>query len=417
MKKIFSYVSLFVMALAMTTGFASCSSDDNNDSNPSGDVSEKTAFLQTVTTQIVDATIHDTYKGLADSTELLASKISEMREAAKDHNVTQAQVDEACKLFLGARANYEKSEAFLLGAASQYNVDPHIDSWPLDIDALETAMNSPKIIAALDADGSDATAYGLLGQNVLGFHGIEFILFTKGQPRTAAQFNGTEKDEDHQALTCTGEEELIYAAAAAGDLRNACYILECGWNPESNSKHAAYLDDIEMNYTMSNGNSFGDDFKNAGKAGSSYATVLKAISAILVGDQGARGICDEVADSKIGKPFNGATDEDKAYIESPYSYNSITDFYDNITSIEDVWFGGMAKNRDTSKSLSAYFAKYHAAEGKAVEAAIAKAKEEINKMPHPFVLNRTAEQNGVAIKACKALSDALNAANTAMQND
>lgn len=416
MKKIFSYVSLFVMAMAMTASFASCSSDDDN-SGDNGGSSEKTAFLQTVTTQIVDATIKDTYKGLADSTELLANKIGEMREAAKTQSVTQEMVNDACKLFLGARANYEKSEAFLLGAASQYNVDPHIDSWPLDVDALETAMNSPKIIAALDADGSDATAYGLLGQNVLGFHGIEFILFTKGQPRSVDQFNGTTKDEDHAVLTCTGEEELIYAYAAAGDLRNACYILECGWNPTSTPAHAALLDSIESNYTMSNGNNFGDDFKNAGKAGSSFSTVISAISAILQGDQGARGICDEVGQSKIGKPFYGATDEDKAYIESPYSYNSITDFYDNITSIEDVWFGGMAKNRDTSKSLSAYFAKYHEAEGKAVEDAIAKAKAEILKMPHPFVLNRTDKQNGVAIEACKALSITLTNANNAIQND
>lgn len=423
MKKFFTFAFAFVTALAMTMCFTSCS-DDNND-DPDNTSSEKLELLNTITKQMVDATIYDTYKALADSAELLADQVSAMRESARTNSVTDAQVEKACELFKGARANYEKSEAFLLGAASQYNVDPHIDSWPLDKNALVNALNAKSIVDALDGEDGDAQAYGLLGQNALGFHGLEYILFKNGAARPASDFNGTftiyegvnGEDTGNILGTFEGEYTLIFAKAVAGDLRNNCYILECGWNPKSNTAHAGYLDELEMNYTMSNGNSFGDDYKNAGQAGSSYATALRALSAIMAGDQGARGICDEVADQKIGRPYAGTTEDDINYIESPYSYNSITDFYNNITSIEDVWYGGMAKNRDTAKSLSAYFTKYHATEGAAVEAAITKAKAEISKMPHPFVKNRQAAQVGVAIEACHALSDALNAANDAMLND
>jgi len=420
MKKFFTYAFAFAAALAMTTSFTSCSDDDDSTTN-----SEKVALLNEILTQTVDATIYDTYKALADSAKLLAEQVTVMREAAKNKAVTDVQVEKACELFKGARANYEKSEAFLLGAASQYNVDPHIDSWPLDKNALVNALSSTKIVEALDGEDGDAQAYGLLGQNALGFHGLEYILFKNGQPRPASDFNGTftiyegvdGEDTGNVLGTFNGEYTLIFAKAVAGDLRNNCYILECGWNPESNSSHAAYLDTLEMNYTMSNGNSFGEDFKTAGNAGSSYSTALKALSAIMAGDQGARGICDEVADQKIGRPYASTTEDDVNYIESPYSYNSITDFFNNITSIEDVWYGGMAKNRNTAKSLSAYFAKYHATEGAAVEEAIKTAKAEIDKMPRPFVKNRQADQVKVAIEACHALSDALNAANTAMLND
>jgi len=420
MKKFFTYAFAFAAALAMTTSFTSCSDDDDSTTN-----SEKVALLNEILTQTVDATVYDTYKALADSAELLAEQVTVMREAAKNKAVTDAQVAKACELFKGARANYEKSEAFLLGAASQYNVDPHIDSWPLDKNALVNALSSTKIVEALDGEDGDAQAYGLLGQNALGFHGLEYILFKNGAARPASDFNGTftiyegvdGEDTGNVLGTFDGEYTLIFAKAVAGDLRNNCYILECGWNPESSSSHAAYLDTLEMNYTMSNGNSFGEDFKTAGNAGSSYSTALKALSAIMAGDQGARGICDEVADQKIGRPYAGTSDDEINYIESPYSYNSITDFFNNITSIEDVWYGGMAKNRNTAKSLSAYFAKYHATEGAAVEAAIKTAKAEIDKMPRPFVKNRQAAQVGVAIEACHALSDALNAANTAMLND
>ena len=52
------------------------------------------------------------------------------------------------------------------------------------------------------------------------------------------------------------------------------------------------------------------------------------------------GIANEVGTAKIANPFSNA---DIAYVESPYSYNSITDFRDNIRSIRNIWLGSTDK--------------------------------------------------------------------------
>lgn len=415
MKKIFKSTLIFAATCAMTMGMASCSDDDDNNGGGSTTVSENETMMKAIADQFVDATVKDTYKGLADDAEKLATAVSEMRESAKTHAVTQAQVDNACTLFRSARANYEKSEAFLLGAAAKYKVDPHIDSWPLDVNAVVTTVTNTALLARLDSDDGNVVANSELGNSNLGFHALEFILFRAGQNRSIAELNGNDSYADLTAIT--GEQELIYAKAVAGDLRDNCYIMEIGWNEDSNDAHKAWLEGLEYDWTTTGNISFGEDFKTAGVAGSSYRTLKSALAAILIGDTGARGICDEVGDTKIGKPHNGTSEEDINYIESPYSYNSITDFCDNIISIEDVWFGGMEGNRKDDASFHGYFAKYHPAEGTAVETAITNAKAAINAMPFPFVLNRTASECQTAIDACHVLSTALDAANTAMQND
>ena len=68
-----------------------------------------------------------------------------------------------------ARANYEKSEAFLMGAAADFSIDPHIDSWPLDLDQLWTLLSSPNMVNKLDGEDGPEYANTNLGQNLLGF--------------------------------------------------------------------------------------------------------------------------------------------------------------------------------------------------------------------------------------------------------
>ena len=45
-------------------------------------------------------------------------------------------------LFLQARQSWEESEAFLYGAATDFGIDPHIDTWPLDVEALATSLSN-----------------------------------------------------------------------------------------------------------------------------------------------------------------------------------------------------------------------------------------------------------------------------------
>ena len=376
MKSIFKTLAVALMA---TLTLASCSKDNDKNDNPHQD----DAAALTIAEQFVDHTVAPTYSALAAKAELLASQL-----AALKANPTDAGVREACETFLAAREQWEKSEAFLFGAAGDYGVDPHIDSWPLDEDAFNTLMASPAMIEALDGEDGDVVAGERLGNALLGFHGIEYILFRDGQPRSAS------------AITT---DQWKYVAAVAGDLRNRCYQLEVGWiGDAAPASHIEKLDDIELSYTVAGGDySYGENMKNAGQAGSTYPTLKAALMNIV---QGCIDIADEVGTSKIGAAHSG---EDPTYIESPYSYMSITDFRNNIISIQNTYMGGVEGQRDESKSLHSYVKDFDAALDSRVVEAINNALSKIDAMPAPFVNNIAAAANGEAMEACAALSEVL----------
>ena len=50
-------------------------------------------------------------------------------------------------------------------------------------------------------------------------------------------------------------------------------------------------------------------------------------------------IADEVANGKISDPFN---EKDTTLVESQFSFNSISDFQDNIRGIQNVYMGKFA---------------------------------------------------------------------------
>ena len=61
----------------------------------------------------------------------------------------------------------------------------------------------------------------------------------------------------------------------------------------------------------------------------------------------------------MGQAYRSATgtakpDDDPNYIESPYSYNSFTDFYGNIMSIQNALYGNINKSTYESNSIMAY---------------------------------------------------------------
>ncbi len=414
-------LKLTVMALAaiFTLGLASCS-DSKDEPNNGGNtnLSEGDKLLQEVLAQNVDGNINYTYKMLADSTNQLYTALQQMREASKANGVTQEMVNDACDKFLKARSNYEKSEAFLLGAAADFSIDPHIDSWPLDLSQLLILFESPKMIENLDSEDGPEIAYNSLGQSLLGFHGIEFILFRNGQPRNAAELNANGHDsynEDNLDFTqFTGEYELIYATAVCGDLRNNVYRLETSWNAEAPKSHFDIMDALEWStVTTTSGISYGENMKKAGVVGSTYTSVKNAVSAVLVGDGGAAGISDEVGNVKINNPFSG---EDVSYIESPYSHNSLTDFWNNIQSIKNTWMGGRPESRNSAKSFEAYFKKYAPEINTEVEEALDDAQAKIYAIPAPFVLNYSNAKCREAIEACQKVTNALNKANNFIQN-
>lgn len=373
-------LSIALVALTLT----SCS-DDSNDGPVVPQPDTKNATYKEIASQYLDNTVIVTYRNLADNAEKLVDDLKSVQVSKTDANVAKA-----CETFLTARQWWERSEAFLFGAAADFGIDPHIDSWPLDRAGLVAEMSNQSHIEALAAEDGDVWAGAHLGPELLGFHGIEYIIFEAGQPKAAANIP---------------DNELTYAIAVAGDLRNKTYQLELSWAGESHvaaARLTKVADELEWPYTVANaGTSYKENMLNAGQAGSTYRTWTNAMQAII---DGCMDITDEVGTQKIGKPHTG---EDVNYIESPYSYKSITDFHDNMISVENAYMGGIENLRDESKSLHAYIRSVNPDLDARMIEAIDNAKNKIASMAAPFVLNYRDASAAEAMDACEVLADVL----------
>lgn len=376
MKKYLRFTWMVVCAALLGVNLTSC----EKDAKVSEDTERETAYAA-ILKQYVDVTIGSTYAALADEAETLANRMAELKTEKTD-----AKIAEVCETFKATRALWEQSEAFLFGAASDFSIDPHIDSWPLSLTDLNRQLENVKNIEAMGEEDGDVWAKDNLGASVLGFHGVEYILFRDGKPRKASEIT---------------DNEVIFATAVAGDLRNHCYQLEVSWLGDKAKKaHRDKMEELEMNVTISDG-TYAENLLNAGQAGSTYRSKVAAVQQIV---DGCMTIADEVAASKIGKPFTG---EDESYVESPYSHNSITDFYNNIVSIENAYMGGPEKTRSEALSIHNYLKNKNAALDKEVVDAINNAKMKIKAMKAPFVNNIKDASAGAAVEACNALTDAL----------
>ncbi len=388
MKKFF----YFIAAALVMTSLSAC--DDDDDNNTSVNTDEEDSAYEAIVEVFVNDVVIPTYHNLSDYTDELTENLTTFKE-----NPSQANLQAACESFLTARAYWEKSEAFLFGPATVFGIDPHIDSWPLDVDALDRLLATTSIVESLDGDGGDVYAGEQLGNALLGFHGIEYILFEDGAAKTYTDITNT---------------EMIYCVAVAGDLRNKCWQMEIAWagtDGTDGSRFDYVVDELEANVTLS-GSYYGEGMLNSGKAGGFYSSWSVAMQAIV---DGMIDIADEVATQKIGKPYNGTTEEDIAYIESPYSWKSILDFYNNMVSIKNVYYGGLdaeslgtaSANYSSTASIYSYMSSYDSALNQRVVNAIEEALDKVGDMAYPFVNNRTDASVGEAQDAVADLSDVL----------
>ena len=387
MKKIFKFALLFAATCMMTMGMTACSSDD--DKNDTVDVTkEQNDAIEALTKQYLSDVVYPTYTNLANESESLFNKISALKSKLKAGTaVSQSEIDDICTSYKNARKYWEQSEAFLYGAASDFEIDPHIDTWPLDVPTLGEDLADDAKIARLDAaDGIEYARTSLTAEN-LGFHGIEFIFFRDGNNRSAAFFNNDEKETDSDITAkgeVTGREEVIFATAVAGDLRDKCFQLEVAWNTNASAAHknrvaecAKSSDDFETKVSK-NGLTYGENLTAVNDGNSTYNSWKKVVEEILVG--GCSNICAEVADQKMGQAYRAATgtgdaEDDPNYIESPYSHNSFTDFYGNIMSIQNALYNNVEGASATDSSVMSYLKKYNATEAATLQTKLTAALE------------------------------------------
>lgn len=284
MKNLFKYSMLFAAACTLSMSFTACSSDDDDNKDDNGfnivsttpivdqDVypvntanyqdksfgqtaidncatlvneltaanqtiassalsSEQEAYLYKVLENIVDNVIVPTYTSLADNTEALEKTLNGLTV----NTITQAQINTACEEFKAARQYWERSEAFLMGAASDFDIDPTIDSWPLNRTLLLNYFNSGMNDEMLE----DAS--------ILGFHALEFILFRDGKPRKVAEFLG--KDTYKNFENITGAQELTYAQTICTLLKNRTFQLQVAWDGGANASRLAVVKAAGLKYT------------------------------------------------------------------------------------------------------------------------------------------------------------------------
>jgi predicted lipoprotein len=385
MNKYLKFPVVLVSAVILGLSVSSCKDDDDPATENTLD-SQKTKTIE----QYVNGVVVSTYRSLADESIDLYEACVRLKE-----NPTQANISAVCDEWIEARKYWEQSEAFLYGAAADYNIDPHIDSWPLDKAQLDLALLNGTLIANMRENGCNFDGFATLGYGLLGFHAVEYMVFRDGGPRNY----GEGVDKDGVSYGALSETELVYCAAVAEDLRNQCIRLEASWAGIENitDEKQSILEDAELEPSLN----YGEIMIAAGESGNKiYKTQLAAYVEVL---QGAADISDEVGNTKITDPVNSGNVLD---VESWYSWNSIADFADNIRSVQYAYYGN-AGNTIHETSVSAYVKSLNATLDSEIQAAIAAAIKEIEDMPAPFRNNLTEEASGKAKAACNALLDKL----------
>lgn len=206
-------------------------------------------------------------------------------------------------------------------------------------------------------------------------------------------------------------EEAKFSAGVAEDLARQAIRLQASWAGIENIsvEKQTVLEDNELEPSMN----YGEALMNAGEEGNTlYPTLIDGFDEILAG---AMDISDEVGNTKITDPCNSGNVLD---VESWYSYNSITDFSDNMKSVQNAYLGGIEGKRDDNKSVSKFIRSYTANGGAyldiKIKNAISNAITKITNMPAPFREHLTLAENKDAIDACNLVMNLLDTARTLM---
>jgi len=372
---------LFMMGLAMMglCTFTACSSSSDDDKKPeTQEVTIQDSEYDAIINQYVDNVVMPTYRDLKTKNSALYNAV-----VAFGNNPSNAGFQTICDAWLAAREPWESSEAFLFGPVADFGLDPNMDSWPLDQEAIVNTLKSQQWNSMTwegDYDEDDEAIAA--AQNVRGFHTLEFLAFRDGKARTL-----TDQAASDNAADYVYDESN--ATAWAQYMRNTAQLL---------------VDDVTLLCDAWE-TSYANEFKKHNRG--DFTSGLSCIEQLI---DGCIEIAGEVGGAKIGEPYDlymsGKTQEALYAVESWYSWHSRDDYTNNIYSIRNAYFG----SRDGSinnNSLSKLVAKYDADLDSRVKAAIKAAADAIQAIPQPFRNNINTAEAASAQLACQDLSDVL----------
>ncbi len=215
-------------------------------------------------------------KNLLSSVEIFVNKSDES-------NLNTAQ-----NAWLKTRVEWEKSEACLFGPVSTLNLDPAIDSWPVNFVEIDSVIKGSISFSDTYIDN--------LANTLKGFHCIEYMLFGKSKSRKASDLTTKQKD---------------YLVAVTKHLNRITFQMHHEW--------------------IETGNNFSQNITLAGTKYSIYKTKREALLEIT---KAMSEIIAEVGLSKIDAPFAA---QDSTLEESPFALNSWQDFKNNILGARNVY--------------------------------------------------------------------------------
>lgn len=298
MKKMQKPLSASLLSMAIL-GLAACGGggggSDSSAVTPPPAPGKVTFDATAVIDNETDAVITQTYKNLNSQASALLKSV----EAFKD-GVTEAEMDTARTMWKATRVPWEASEGFLFGPVDALGIDPVIDSWPLNTPDLQAFLAAKPNATQADIDNAS--------DDLRGFHAIEYLLFGDG-----VSIN----DKAASAVTAA---EANYLVALAQSFKARTQELEDGWVKDFAGKGA-----------------YATLVKTAGAGNTVYSSQSSVMEELI---NGLSGIADEVANAKMTEPFGPSLEKaDTSLVESQYSWNSLTDFHNNLQSVLNVYTG------------------------------------------------------------------------------
>jgi uncharacterized iron-regulated protein len=352
-------MTLLIALIALTMSSA-C-----GDAEGTGETVQTAAFEDSaIVVDYADQVVVPTYELLDQRANDLQVAVDALALAPTDVTLLAAQ-----EAWIATRVPWEQSEGMLFGPVDANGYDPALDSWPVNKTDLEGVLSS--------SDAIDQAYVKELNDNLKGFHTIEYLLFGEGNSKTAADFT---------------ERELDYLKATTAELTRITGLLAESWTTGVNGNPA-----------------YRDVFATAGEADNDKFPSEAAAAEQIVA--GIVGILGEVADGKIGGPF---TSGDTSLVESQFSYNSLTDFTNNIRSVQNAYTGDVPAAGTTGKGLNEFVKAQDAELNTRVEAEIQAAIDALGEVPTPF---RDAVVNEADAAKIQAAIDAIVKVRTTFQED
>ncbi|SET51793.1 imelysin family protein [Stigmatella erecta] len=357
---LFSRSWLRPLALTGALALLSCGDDD---STPSTD-----AFDKEIIVHFADDVVVPTYQQLAARLEAL-----DTASTALAAGPTAERLAAARKAWFDARVPWEQSEGFLFGPVDSFGYDPALDSWPVNRSDLDAVL----------AGNRDFTPeyVGNLEDTLKGFHTVEYLLFARN-PSTGAE-------KTVQDFT---QREFAYLKAISTQLKDIGAALANAWTQSVGGRPP-----------------YRDAFANAGEEGNTFYPSVQNAAQEMVG--GIVNILDEVANGKIADPYDA---KDPELVESQFAYNSLSDFTNNIRSVENAYLGHLPGATAKGPSLADFVKDANPELDTRIRQELTDAIAALALVPEPF---RESIQDPNAADEIEAAQEAIRKAQNTFQTD